>query len=325
MKRIFRKIRAYAGLIREAAAEWSSDNVSRLSAALAYYTAFSVAPLLIMVTALIGLVFGYEAASARIQQEIGTVIGASGAQALAAIAASASRRLSGTLATIIGIVVFLVGVSGVLYELQTSLNTIWEVEPKPGVGFMYTVKNRIVSLSMILVLAFLLLVSLVVSAALTALGAYVGGFQTAVSFLLHGTDMLFSFGIVVLLFAVIYKFLPNAEVAWKDVWVGSFTTALLFMVGKAALAFYLAKSSVASIYGAAASLVILLAWVYYSAQIFFFGAEFTQVYANRYGSRIAPSKEAEPLGKKIKEQATALAKQEQPGRPGAKASSRSRR
>ncbi len=289
------KLKVLAELTKEAVSEWSSDNASRLSAALAYYTIFSIAPLLVIVLAIVGIILGQEAARGDVMGQMAGILGPQGASAMESIAERAQRPASGIIATVISLVVLVFGASGVFYELQTSLNTIWDVERKAAGGVIGIIKTRLVSFSIIPVIGFLLVVSLVASAAIAAFGQFLGDLFPGAGVLLQILNFLMSFVIIAVLFGLIYKFLPDVKIRWRDVWVGAAVTSLLFSLGKIGIGLYLGKSAVASAYGAAGSLVVLLAWVYYSAQIFFFGAEFTQVYANKFGSPIKPSEEAEAL------------------------------
>jgi membrane protein len=209
--------------------------------------------------------------------------------------ASASQPKAGIIATVASIATLLFGASGVFGALQDALNTIWEVTPKPGRGMLGMLRDRFVSFTMLLGVGFLLLVALVLSAGLAALGKFLGGLLPIPEAVLQAMNFVISFGVITLLFALIYKILPDAEIRWSDVWTGAAVTALLFTIGKFVLGLYLGKGSAGSAYGAAGSLIVVLLWVYYSAQILFFGAEFTQVYANTYGSRVVPSPNAVPL------------------------------
>ena len=271
-------------LFKDAAREFSDDKAPRLGAALAYYTMFSIAPLLLVVIAIAGFVFGPEAARGEIFAQTRGLIGAEGAGALQDMVRSAAKPKSGTIATIIGIATLLLGASGVFGQLKDALNTIWEVKPPESRGAWGFLRERFLSLAMVLGVGFLLLVSLVLDTAVSALGKFAGNRLPGGEALWHGIELLLSFGVVTVLFAMIFRFLPDIRIAWRDVWLGAAFTALLFVVGKFALGFYLGKKATASSYGAAGSLVVLLLWVYYSAQILFFGAEVTQVYARRRGS-----------------------------------------
>ena len=288
-------LRAIFALFKEAVSEWLEDRASRLGAALAYYTAVSLAPLLIILIAIAGMVLGREAVQGRIVAQIQGMVGKTGADAIQAMIASASQPKAGIIATAISIATLLFGASGVFGALQDALNTIWEVTPKPGRGMLGMIRDRFVSFTMLLGVGFLLLVALVLSAGLAALGKFVGGMLPVPEVVLQAVNLIISFGVITLLFAMIFKILPDAEIRWNDVWIGAAVTSLLFTIGKFVLGLYLGKSSAGSAYGAAGSLIVVLLWVYYSAQILFFGAEFTQVYANTYGSRVVPSPDAVPL------------------------------
>ncbi len=278
-------------LLKEAGGQWMGDRAPRLGAALAYYSIFSLAPLLLIAIAVAGLIFGKKAAQGQILGQLRSMIGSQGAEAVEAMLASASKPGSGYAATGIGVVLLLVGAMGLFGQLQDAMDTVWEVQPKPGRGVMGLLKDRLLSLSMVMGTVFLLLTSLVVSALLAGLSGLLGewasgGLGQVVSFVV-------SLGVFAGLFAMIYRFLPDARVAWRDVWLGAAVTALLFDVGKTAIGLYIGHSGVATAYGAAGSVVVLLVWAYYSAQIFLFGAEFTKAFANRFGSRIEPKPGAE--------------------------------
>jgi membrane protein len=286
----------FFSILKQTATEWSEDKAPMLGAALAYYTVFSLAPLLILSIAVAGFVLGDEAARGQIFDQMRVLIGDQGARAIQDMVQSASSKpATGLIATIAGTVALIFGASGIFGQLQTSLNIIWGVAPRPDRGIMGIVRDRFLSFGFILVVAFLLLVSLLLSAAITFTSNWVGGIATSTEILAQVINIVLSLAIITFLFALIFKFLPDAIIAWRDVWVGAFMTALLFSIGKFALGFYLGTSSVGSSFGAAGSLIVLLVWVYYSAQILFFGAEFTQVYANRLGGHIRPSPNAVAL------------------------------
>lgn len=282
-------------LVKETFREWSEDKASRLAAALSYYTIFSVAPLLIIAIAVAGLVFGKEAATEQIVGEIQGLVGKQGAEAIQEVLKNASDTGAGVMATLIGVGTLLLGASGAFAQLQASLNTIWEVKPKKGRGIKGMLRDRFLSFSMVLVIGFLLLVSLILSAVLAGVGKYISGVLPMSSAVLQVVNFAISFGVTTFLFALIYKVLPDATVRWRDVWVGAAVTALLFSLGRFLIGLYLGRSSVSSAYGAAGSLVVLLLWVYYSSQILFLGAEFTQVWANKFGQGLKPKPNAEPL------------------------------
>ncbi len=283
-------------LLKQTASEWMEDDAPTLGAALAYYTVFSLAPLMTIAIAIAGLFFGKEAAQGQIFDELRVLFGEEGGKAVEEVVQSASAQpAAGVVATIISVIILLFGASGVFGQLQASLNTIWGVKPKPGRGVLGMIRDRLLSFGFTLVVGFLLLVSLLLTAGIALVADWVGGLMPGSETLAQILNVVFSLVMITLLFAMIYKFLPDAKIAWRDVWIGAFLTALLFTIGKFALGIYLGKSGVASSYGAAGSLIVLLLWVYYSSQILFFGAEFTQVYANRFGSRVAPADNAVPV------------------------------
>lgn len=280
------------GLIKQTASDWSDDNATRLAAALAFYAVLSIAPMLVLAVSVAGLVFGEEAARGQIASELGRVVGPQAGEGIQTLLSHAKEPEDGVVGSIVGIVVLLFGASGVFGELQSSLNVIWDVAPKPGRGIWGFLQQRFFSFGMVLGVAFLLLVSLVLSAVLSAFGAF---FQKALpggAVLWEIVNFAISFGVITLLFALIFKVLPDVELRFRDVWLGAAATALLFAVGKFGLGLYLGRASVASPYGAAGSIVVLVIWVYYAAQILFFGAEFTQAYARHRGSHIVPSDHA---------------------------------
>jgi membrane protein len=287
-------LRVVSALLKETFFEWYGDNAPRLGAALAYYTVFSLSPLLIIVIAFAGLVFGREAAQGEIVAQLQGLIGEGSAKAIQAMIESAHKPTSGMVATVVGVLTLLIGATGVFTELHDALNTIWEVKPKPGLGLMGLIRDRFLSFAMVLGIGFLLLVSLAISAGLAALGKLMDGMVSTPIYVGQIVNLLVAFVVVMLLFAMIYRILPDIEIAWSDVWIGAAFTSVLFTIGKVLIGFYLGRSSVASAYGAASSLAIILIWVYYSAQIFLFGAEFTQVYAKNYGSQSVGSQHALP-------------------------------
>jgi len=283
-------LKFFYDVIKSTVTEWINDKVPQMGAALAYYTVFSIAPFLVIVISVAGLIFGDEAARRAIADEITRTVGPEVAGAIDKLLANAATPQGYTIATVVGVIVLLFGASGVFVQLQDSLNTIWKVVPKPGRGFMGVVRDRILSLAAVLGTGFLLLVSLVFSAALSALTKHLatdslpGGLQ-----FWQVINDLVSLGFITLLFALIYKVLPDAKIAWRHVWTGAAITAVLFTIGKTLIGFYLGQSSTTSVFGAAGSLVIILVWVYYSAQIVLFGAEFTRVLSMKSGLRILPA------------------------------------
>jgi membrane protein len=287
------KFNEAVSILKQTFWEWLEDQAPTLGAALAYYTVFSLAPLLIIAISIAGSVLGKEAAQGQIFEELRGLLGTESGKAVQDIVQSTSADPSTSLlASVVGFVTLLFGASGVFGQLQTSLNAIWGVQPKPGRGLFGIVRDRFLSFGFILAIGFLLLVSLVLTAAIAFLGQQFGSMIPGMEALVQSLNSILSVAVITLLFAMLFKFLPDARIAWHDVWIGAFITAALFTVGKFALGFYLGKSGVASSYGAAGSLIVLLLWVYYSSQIVFFGAELTQVYANRFGSHVAPSSNA---------------------------------
>ena len=282
-------------LLKETGEAWIDDKASRLAAALAFYALLSMAPLLVVAVSVAGMVFGAEAARGQIAAQIQGVVGAEAGEAIQAMLAHAGGTGKGVLGTIIGGVVLLFGASGVFGELQDSLNTIWEVKARPGRGVLGVIKDRLFSFGMVLAVAFVLLVSLVVSAGLSALGGVLENSLPGGSAVWQVLNFIIGLAVVTGLFAAIYKVVPDVTISYRDVLVGAFTTALLFTVGKALIGLYLGKAGVGSPFGAAGSLVVVVVWVYYSASVFFLGAEFTQAWAARYGSRIEPDRDAVPL------------------------------
>ena len=271
-------------LLTETYSEWSRHQAPKLGAALAYYTVLSMAPLVVVMVAVIGLAFGQQAARGEILKQIEGLVGQQGAQAIQTVVANAYQPKSGILASALGLITLFFGASGVFLELRDSLNLIWGVEPKRGGGLWAMVHERFLSFGMVLAVGFLLLVSLVASAAIAAANAYVANLLPAPGWTLQVANVFFSLFVATALFALIYRFLPQTEIGWRDTFWGAVFTSVLFTLGKSLIGLYLGQASVASAYGAAGSLVVVLVWVYYSAQVFFFGAEFTHVFAKRSGS-----------------------------------------
>lgn len=270
-------------LLKETFQEWNDDNVPRLGAALAFYSILSIGPLLLIVVSLAGLAFGDERASQFIFYEISGMVGIEGASAVRTILTNSTTTESSYIATAIGVVTLVISATGFFAQLQDSLNTIWNVEGSRAdiVSFF---KKRLLSFGMILGIALLLLIALVVSAALSAITAYFAELLPAL--ILHAVNLLGSFAAITFLFAIIFKVLPDVRIRWRDVWLGAAITALLFSIGKTLIGLYLGQSAFSSTYGAAGSLMVVLVWVYYSTQIFFIGAEFTQVYTRFRGRQI---------------------------------------
>jgi membrane protein len=280
--------------LRQTFQEWLQDKAPQLGAALAYYTVFSLAPLVLVLLAIVGVIFRDDPAGAwdKITEQMGYFLDPSAVQVVQSIAQKASQPGKSTLATLIGVALALFGASGVFGQLQDALNTIWGVKAKPGRGIWGFLRSRFLSFAMVAGICFLLLVSLAIEALLKGFSHYVqsvlpGGIVIALTIY-----VVFDFVVVVLLFAMIFKFLPDVEIQWRDVWIGAVMTAILFGIGKWVLGFYLGSGAAGSAYGAASSLITLLLWVYYSSQILLFGAEFTQVYASRAGRGLKPAKYA---------------------------------
>lgn len=279
-------IKQFGRLLKQSFQSWQRDRASLLAAALAYYTALSIAPVLVLVIAIAGFFLGQESAQGEVFQQLQGLMGEQGATAVQAMLENASDRSSGLIATLLSLSLLFFSASGVFNHLRESLNIIWNVSDANQGGIRTVIWQRILSFSMIPVIGFLLLVSLGMSAVLSSLSNIIlGSFQDWIP-VIRIINFVVSFGVTTLLFALIYRVLPDARVSWGDVWIGAGATSLLFSMGKWAIGFYLGNSSTASAYGAAGSFVVLLIWIYYSAQILFFGAEFTQVYANSYGSKI---------------------------------------
>jgi membrane protein len=250
-------------ILKETASEWMEDQAQSLGAALAYYTVFSLAPLLLIAIAIAGFFFGREAAQGQIFDQLRGLLGEASGKAMQDMVQNANTKpATGVMAALIGAVTLLFGASGVFGQLQASLNAIWGVQPKPGRGVLGIIQDRILSFGFILVVGFLLLVSLLFTATIALVGEWFGGMVPGMEALIQILNSVLSLALITLLFATIFKFLPDAKIAWHDVWIGAFITAVLFTVGKFALGLYLGKSGVASSYGAAGSLIVLLLWVY---------------------------------------------------------------
>jgi membrane protein len=280
--------------LKDAFQEWNEDNASRLAAALAYYTVFSIAPLLILVIAIAGLFFDSAEVRQQLIGQMQSLVGDSGAEFLQTALDNANRPggNSGWFASVVSVALLIVGATGVLAQLQTSLNIVWNVKTRPDLGIWGFIHKRVLSFGMILGIGFILFVSLVASSMIAGFSSYFEGIMPGLDTLAQLLNFVVSFAVTTLLFALIFKFLPDVEIAWNDVWLGGAVTALLFSLGKSLIGLYLGRSSFASAYGAAGSVIVLLVWVFYSAQILFFGAELTQVYARRFGSQIVPNQYA---------------------------------
>lgn len=273
---------------------WDAHGAMTQGAALAFYTLFSLAPVLIVVISVAGAVLGADAVRGRIVQEFAGLMGEQQARAIQTILQAVATEKSAGMARIVGVATLIVGATAVFVQLQTSLNVIWDVHAKPGHVLSTLLKKRLVSLALVLAIGFLLLVSLALSAALNALQMFVGSRLPLPAALLEGANTLFSFAVFTLLFAMIFRILPDVDIPWRDVWLGSVITSLLFSIGKYLIGLYLGRGAVVSPYGAAASLVLILFWVYYASLILLMGAEFTRVYSRyAFGSRRQPSAGAE--------------------------------
>ncbi len=271
--------------LKDTYAKWSEHQAPRLGASVAFYSILSFAPLLILITAVIALVFGHESAQGALVNEARQVIGDRGADTVQTLLKNAQKPASGVFASIVAFITLLFGASGVFTELQDALNLMWDVKAKTGSGFMGTIRQRLFSFGMVLSIGFLLLVSLLLSAGLAYLGHSFGQFVPMPPIILQAINFVVSFVAVAVLFALMFKYVPAVKISWRNVFVGAIGTALLFTIGKQLLGLYLGKASVGSTYGAAGSLVAVVVWIYYSAQIFFFGAEFTRVYAEAHGMK----------------------------------------
>ncbi len=286
-------------LLKTTCVEWWNDDTFRLAASLAFYTIFSLAPVLLIVVGVASLFLARETATQKIVAEVQRMIGNNGAQAIKQVLDASSGFGKSISAITTGVVTFLLGASAVFAELQAALNKIWDVQTKAKRGIILKlVFDRLRSFALALGVGFLLLVSLVISAALTALQDYLNNWMPGVPALWQASNIVVSFLVVGFLFAMIYKYLPDAKITWKNVWIGAAVTAALFTVGKYVISLYLGQTALGSAFGAAGSFAVLLIWIYYSALICFFGAEFTQVYARRQGDRILPKGHARRAGEK---------------------------
>jgi len=285
-------IKGFKSLVSRSFADWNKHNATRMGAALAFYTIVSISPLVIVVLGIASLIFNKNAAEAHLLDEAQKMIGPQAKDSIHTILEHSHKTFTGAFSTIVGVIVLFLGASGVFQELRSGLNNIWESEAKVSSGIWGMLRERVLSFGMVLSLGFVLMVSLVVSAALAAMSKYFSGLLPISPIVLEVVNFIVSFVGIAALFACILKFVPAAPVAWRDVRVGAIATALLFVVGKWALGFYLGKSSPGSAYGAAGSLVVLVSWVYYSAQIFYFGAEFTHVHALANRSHLEPVRKA---------------------------------
>lgn len=297
-----RGARAILFLLQQTAAKWSEDHTSQLAAALAYYAIFSLAPTLIVIIGIAGLFLGPQAVQGYIVAEMESLVGPGAARAIESLLANISQPRSNILATIIGVAMILYGATNLFNQLKASLNLIWKVAPSPELGFLSILRDRLLAFLMLLGAGALLLASLLINTVVTSINAHLahllpGAIDTL--FLVRVSNLLLSFILLAIAFGIIFKLLPDAQVAWQDVIVGALVTALLFTLGIFLISYYLGNFSPGSAYGAAGSLVVLLLWIYYSAQLFLLGAQFTQAYANHYGSEIRPSARGVPIIRRI--------------------------
>jgi membrane protein len=285
-------------LLRDTVGDWYEDRAQRLGAALAFYTLFALAPGFVILIPLTGVFLGPQAAQGYIVEQIESLIGRAGAEAIEATIVSAREEGAGV--TVIAVITLVFGLWWVFGELQDALNTIWGVTPRPGRGFLVILRERFWSFTLVVGIGFLLLVSLAVSAWLAALGGFFANLLPAPAVVLEAVNFVISFCVITFLFGMIFKLLPDVYVAWRDVWLGAALTSLLFTLGKVVIGLYLGRTTIGSAYGAAGSLVVILLWVYYSAQILFFGAEFTKVWARRQGAGAVLTEAAVPLTEEAK-------------------------
>ena len=286
-------LRKTAKLLKETFKEWQQDKASRIAAALAYYTVFSISPLLVIAIAIAGAFFGQETAQQQIINQLTGLVGEDGIKPILMALDNISQPKTRGLASLVSILVLVLGASGIFAQLQDALNTVWKVKPQSGQGILPFLRKRLSSFLMVLAIGFLLILSLILSTVVTAVSKYRVDLIPGSQILWENLDFIVSLGLMTFLFGLMFKYVPDVEIAWKDVFVGSVITALLFIFGKFLLGVYISKGSLGSAYGAAGSLIVFLAWVYYSAQIILFGAEFTQVYSQMYGSKIRPNKHSQ--------------------------------
>jgi membrane protein len=308
-------IKRFFGLARKAVNAWLDHYAPSMGAAIAFYTVFSLAPLVIIVIAIAGFFWGRDAVQGQLFEQINALVGPDGAKAVESVVQGAQAPKQGIAATIASIVILMVGATTVFAELQSALDRIWDVPAdKKRSGIWNMIRARLLSLGLVLALAFLLMVSLIVSTMLGALGSWATGLLPGWEILLQVINTVVALAFMTILFAMIFRFMPKASVAWRDVWTGAVVTALLFEIGKFLIGLYVSKVSIASSYAAAGSLVVVLIWVYYAAQVFLLGAEFTWVYANEHGSR--RRKEEQPQGQQPHGQPSREQQREAPLSPG---------
>lgn len=293
MKKIWSSIKNFWPLLKDTYRQWNEREPFSNSIIIAYYTIFSLPGLLVIIINLAGYFFGTDAVTNQLSTQIGGLVGGNTAKDIQEMVATASHNKGTILSSILSVATLLFGATGVFYQLQQILNKMWEVKPKPKQKFVKLLKDRVFSFGLILVIGFLLLVSLVITAALTAVSDWVGSnISESLVVLFKLLDIVVSIGVVTLLFGAIYKFLPDAKIRWKDVWIGAVLTAVLFVIAKFALGLYFGKSDPASTYGAAGSIILIMLWVSYAGLILLFGAEFTKTYADRYGKKVVPAEGA---------------------------------
>jgi membrane protein len=289
---VSKRLRWLGGIFYQSALEWMEDNAFRLSAALAYYTVFSLAPILVLATAIAGIVLGDDAARGELTVQLERMVGPEAAAAIAAMVSGARQESSGLPATILGTALLIAAATVAFAELKSALNQVWNATPKPAASWVQWLRTRVASFGMVLCVGFLLLVSLLVNTAIAAVSKYFVDYLPVPPWILSYGYMLGSLFLTTLLFALIFKVLPDTHVEWRDVWVGAFVTAILFGIGRWLIGLYLGRTSVASTFGASASLAVVLVWTYYSSMILFYGAEFTEVFSRSLGSRCAKSPSA---------------------------------
>jgi membrane protein len=281
-------------IARQVFKEFSADNILKYSASLAYYTVFSIAPLIVVITTLFGLLFGKEAMQGQVYQHLNNLVGSKAALQIQDMIRSIHLQGNNFFATVVGIVILLIGATSIFGEIQDSINKIWGLRVKPHKVWWQLILTRVVSFSLILSIGFIMIVSLLLNALISAFGKFIGGFIKNYSvYFIQFTEFILSFLVTAFLFSLIYKILPDAKVKWRDVFFGGLITAIFFTLGKIGISFYLSRSNITSLYGAAGSLIILMVWVYYSSIILYLGAEFTKVYAKLYGEKILPNDYAE--------------------------------
>jgi len=289
------KMISWGELFKEAASKWNRDNAMRLAAALSFYTVFSLGPLLLLATGIAGFAFGEDAVKGQLAAQFRGLVGEQGSKAIEAWVASSWKSGNGLWATLTGLIALLIGATGAFAELNSALNEIWKVRPLKTSGIIQLLRSRLLSFGMVVVIGFLLLVSLIVSTVLAAVSKFLSGYFPIPSFIMQVIDGVTSLGMTAVLFGMIFKILPGTRVQWRDVAVGSVVTALLFTFGKFLIGLYLGSASVVSSFGASASVALIMLWTFYSSMILFYGAEFTNVYSNRRGSKCPKKSHADSI------------------------------